>query len=210
MERKIVYVVDDDEPVRDSAARFVRVAGYDAETFPTADDFLRALPQLRAGCVVLDIHMPGLSGLDAQRILRERGCDLPVIMLTGAGDISMAVQAMKNGAIEFIEKPYDHEALLGALTAGFERLEQSLGEAAARDAASAAVGRLTPRERQVLEGLLAGLPNKLISYELGLSTRTVEVYRGNLMEKLAVRSLSAALRLALAAGVQPLGGESRA
>jgi two-component system response regulator FixJ len=204
LERRFVYVVDDDDAVRDSAFRFLRIAGHAGEAFASANAFLAALPRLQPGCVILDIHMPGLSGLEAQRILKERGSELPVIILTGAGDIGMAVQAMKNGAVEFIEKPYQDTALLSALDTGFAVLDTRLSQSAAREEAATAVARLTPRERQVLQGLLAGLPNKLIGYELGLSSRTVEVYRGKLMDKLGVRSLSAAVRMALAAGLEPL------
>jgi two-component system response regulator FixJ len=204
VERRTVYVVDDDDAVRDSLSRFLRIAGFDAEDFSSASQFLDALPTLGLGCLVLDIHMPGLSGLDAQQFLNERGSPLPVIILTGSGDIAMAVRAMKNGAVEFIEKPYEDTTLLAALEAGFERLDARLNAAAARERALTAVDGLSPREREVLQGMLAGLPNKLISHRLGLSTRTVEVYRANLMEKLGVRSLSAALRLGLAAGLEPM------
>lgn len=204
MQRKLVYVVDDDDAVRDSLCRFLRVAGFEPRDFASATSFLAAVATLPEGCVILDIHMPGLSGLDAQQILVERGSPLPVIILTGSGDIAMAVRAMKNGATEFIEKPYDDTSLMTALSSAFATLDERLSEAAARERATAAVARLTPRERQVLQGMLAGLPNKLIGYRLDLSMRTVEVYRGKLMEKLEVRSLSAALRVALAAGVEPM------
>lgn len=204
MDRRRVYVVDDDDAVRDSLSRFLRIAGLEPRAFGSAAEFLDALPSLVPGCVVLDIHMPGLSGLDALQILHDRGSPLSVIMLTGSGDVAMAVRAMKNGAVEFIEKPCEDGALFAALEAGFETLGQRVSEAAARERAKAAVALLTPREHQVLQGMLAGLPNKLIGYRLGLSMRTVEVYRGKLMDKLGARSLSAAMRLALAAGVEPL------
>ncbi len=204
MDRRRVYVVDDDDAVRDSLSRFLRIAGLEPRAFGSAAAFLDVLPSLEPGCVVLDIHMPGLSGLDALQILHDRGSPLSVIMLTGSGDVAMAVRAMKNGAVEFIEKPYEDGALFAALEAGFETLGQRVSEAAARERAKAAVALLTPREHQVLQGMLAGLPNKLIGYRLGLSMRTVEVYRGKLMDKLGARSLSAAMRLALAAGVEPL------
>ena len=204
MDRRRVYVVDDDDAVRDSLSRFLRIAGLEPRAFGSAAEFLDALPSLVPGCVVLDVHMPGLSGLDALQILHDRGSPLSVIMLTGSGDVAMAVRAMKNGAVEFIEKPCEDGALFAALEAGFETLGQRVSEAAARERAKAAVALLTPREHQVLQGMLAGLPNKLIGYRLGLSMRTVEVYRGKLMDKLGARSLSAAMRLALAAGVEPL------
>lgn len=204
LDRKIVYVVDDDDAVRDSAIRFLKIAGYDTQGFASGVDFLDTVATLRPGCVILDINMPGLSGLEAQRELMARGSALPVIILTGSGDIGMAVQAMKAGAVEFIEKPYDHQSLLDALTTAFGLLDTRLGEAATTDRAATLVGRLSPRERQVLQGMLTGLPNKLIGHQLGLSTRTVEVYRSKVMDKLEVRSLSSAVRLALAAGLEEL------
>lgn len=208
LERKRVYIIDDDAAVRDSLCRFLRISGFDANDFASADLFLASLSTIEPGCVVLDIHMPGLSGLDAQQLLKDRGSPLPVIILTGSADIAMAVRAMKNGAVEFIEKPYEGSSLLAALGNGFDRLEERRSDAEQRTQAQAAVGSLTPREREVLQGLLAGMSNKLISYRLGLSTRTVEVYRGHVMDKLGVKSLSAAVRLALSAGVEPMSEEA--
>lgn len=204
VEKKIVYVVDDDDAVRDSARWSLKIMGYEVETFDSANAFLDRLDDLAPGCVIFDINMPGLSGLEAQRLLKERGSAFPVIILTGQGDIGKAVQAMKDGAVEFIEKPYANETMLNALDAGFGQLGVRLSESAANERASTVVGRLSPRERQVLQGMLTGLPNKLIGHELGLSTRTVEVYRSKVMDKLEVRSLSSAVKLALAAGLPEL------
>ncbi|MFC3711118.1 response regulator transcription factor [Sphingoaurantiacus capsulatus] len=204
MNEKIVYVVDDDDAVRDSARRLLKIVGYEVETFDSANAFMDGVDSLKPGCVIFDINMPGISGLEAQKQLKERGAAFPVIILTGQGDIGKAVQAMKNGAVEFIEKPYQNEALLNAVEAGFAQLGVRLSEDAANEKAAGVVGRLSPRERQVLQGMLTGLPNKLIGHQLGLSTRTVEVYRSKVMDKLEVRSLSSAVKLALAAGLPEL------
>jgi two-component system response regulator FixJ len=202
---RIVYVVDDDDAVRDSASLLLEGAGYEAQAYPSGVAFLEAAPALRPGCILLDIHMPQLSGLEVQRTLKARSCAFPVIVLTGQGDVGIAVQAMKGGAFEFLEKPYESEALLGAIGDAFARLEATSAESARIENARALIARLTSRELEVMQGLLAGLPNKLIAYQLGISIRTVEIYRANVMEKLHARGLSTAVRIALAAGVEPLG-----
>jgi two-component system response regulator FixJ len=206
-DRQTLYVVDDDQDVRESAALLLEAAGYEVATFASGVEFLAQLDEAGPGCILLDIHMPGMDGLEVQRQLAARGADLPVIVLTGQGDISIAVQAMKNGAFEFLEKPYPNEVLLAAVAAGFARLGAAIEDQTATADAKARVARLTKRELQVMRGLLAGLPNKLIAYELDISGRTVEVYRGNVMTKLGAPSLSAAVRTALAAGVEPLTPE---
>jgi len=199
-----LYVVDDDEEVRESAALLLEAAGYEVATFASGIEFLDRLDPAQPACILLDIHMPGMDGLEVQRQLNDRGVTLPVIVLTGQADIAIAVQAMKNGAFEFLEKPYPNDALLASVAAGFARLGAATEDRAAADDARARIAKLTKREMEVMRGLLAGLPNKLIAYELDISGRTVEVYRGNVMTKLAAHSLSAAVRTALAAGVEPL------
>jgi len=148
--------------------------------------------------------MPQVTGLEVQAELKARGIDWPIIVLTGQGDIGIAVEAMKNGAYEFIEKPYQNEMLLATLTDAFDKFE-TLSEASAKVAyARSMIAKLSQRELEIVRGLLAGLPNKIIAYELDLSVRTVEVYRANAMDKLEARGLSTAIRLAITAGVQPL------
>lgn len=202
--QQVVHVVDDDEDVRESAALLLESAGFRVFTYPSGVDFLELANLAAPACILLDIHMPQVDGLEVQRRLRANGVALPVIVLTGQGDIPIAVQAMKDGAYEFLEKPYANEVLLGALESAFLRLEAASEDKAASAEARTLVSRLTGREMEVLRGLLAGLPNKLIAYELDISARTVEVYRAHVMDKLAARSLPAAVRIALAAGVEPL------
>jgi len=151
------------------------------------------------GCVLLDIRMPGLDGLDVQRTLNERGSDFPVIILTGHGDIALSVRALKAGAVDFIEKPFGKAELIAALEEAFARLDDNGRHRLDAAAANVRLAALTPRERDVLDGLVAGLPNKTIAFDLEISSRTVEVHRANLMSKLGVRSLSQMLRIAFAA-----------
>lgn len=202
--RRTMYIVDDDDAVRESAALLLESAGYDVSTYRSGVDFLEKLNADIPACILLDIHMPRMSGIEVQRQLFERGVTFPVIVLTGAGDVSIAVQAMKNGAFEFLEKPYLNEVLLEAARDAFAKLETTTEGRAVTVQAKASVGKLTGRETQVMQALLAGLPNKLIAYELDISVRTVEIYRANVMEKLDARSLSTAVRIALAAGLDPL------
>nr|MEA2797883.1 two-component system, LuxR family, response regulator FixJ [Phenylobacterium sp.] len=202
--RRTVHVVDDDDDVRESAALLLESSGYNAFTYPSGVDFLEKLDPAIPACVLLDIHMPQMDGIEVQRRLLERGVNFPVIVLTGQGDVSIAVQAMKNGAFEFLEKPYLNDVLLEATRDAFTKLEATTEDRAMTAQAREHVAKLTNREMQVMRALLTGLPNKLIAYELGISVRTVEIYRANVMEKLDARSLSAAVRIALAAGVEPL------
>ncbi|MBX9880389.1 MAG: response regulator transcription factor [Sphingomonas sp.] len=201
MTEQRVYVVDDEEAVRRSLGFLLRTSGYQASLFASGTEFLREARGLEPGCVLLDVRMPEMDGLEVQREMAARGITLPVIVLTGHGDITTAVQAMKAGAVDFLEKPFEKAALLTALEAGFARVDQ-VGEGAdAARAAGVRLAALTARERDVLAGLAKGLPNKTIAYDLGISPRTVEVHRANLMTKLEVRSLSEALRIAFAAGM---------
>lgn len=201
MTEQRVYVVDDEEAVRRSVSFLLRTSGFQAELFASGTEFLREVKGLEPGCVLLDVRMPEMDGLEVQRELVQRGVMLPVIVLTGHGDISTAVQAMKHGAVDFLEKPFEKAALLAALDVGFARLGAAGEEADAARAAQQRLGALTARERDVLAGLAKGLPNKTIAYDLGISPRTVEVHRANLMTKLEVRSLYEALRIAFAAGM---------
>jgi two-component system, LuxR family, response regulator FixJ len=192
-----VYIVDDDEAVRDSLSILLESKGFAVTAFGAAPDFLTAAPSLSAGCLIVDIRMPEMGGLELQQRLGERNLGFPLIVITGHGDVPLAVQAMKAGAIDFIEKPFASETLLASLETALMRL----GAPAERDATK--LDLLSPREREVLEGLLAGLPNKSIAYDLGISPRTVEIHRARVMDKMGARSLSELIRLALAAGVRP-------
>jgi len=206
-EKLLVHLVDDDEGVRRSAAFMLKTSGFRVEAYETGVALLKNVRALEPGCILLDIRMPEMDGLEVQRALRDAGCMLPVIIMTGHGDVPIAVQAMKAGAIDFIEKPFEKQTLLTALANGHERLGQAAASSARGDEARGRLNALTPRERDVLSGLVRGLPNKTIAYDLGISPRTVEIHRANLMDKLAVRSLSEALRIAFAAG---LGDEATA
>jgi two-component system response regulator FixJ len=198
-----VYIVDDDAAVRDSLAVLLAAQPYAVSSYAAPREFLAAAPSLPAGCLIADLRMPGMTGLELQKHLNEQGLYFPTIVVTGHGDVPAAVQAMKEGAVDFIEKPYAAEAILASVAAALARLaEIGPADPAARQAA-ARLASLTPRERQVLDGLVAGLPNKSIAYDLEISPRTVEVHRARVMQKLQARSLSEVVRLALAAGVSP-------
>ncbi len=199
--RKLVHIVDDEEAIRRSASFMLKTSGYAVETWPTGVAFLKEARHVEEGCILLDVRMPEMDGLEVQQTLNERGITMPVIVLTGHGDVSIAVRAMKGGAVDFLEKPFEKAVLLSALEAAFDRFVAADGRAARTSEAEVKLGALTPRERDVLEGLAQGLPNKTIAYDLGISPRTVEVHRANLMSKLDVRSLSDALRIAFAAGM---------
>jgi len=154
---------------------------------------------LKDGCILLDIRMPGMDGLEVQQALQEKGVLLPVIIMTGHGDVGLAVKAMKAGAVDFIEKPFAKETLISSIDESFQRLSRKEATDDRKKDANMRLQSLTPRERDVLEGLAQGLPNKTIAYDLGISPRTVEIHRANLMIKLGVRSLSETLRIAFAA-----------
>ncbi len=203
---RIVYLVDDEEAIRRSAGFMLKTSGLRVKAFESGVEFLKE-KELDPGCVLLDIRMPGMDGLEVQRALHDRGSTLPVIVMTGHGDVNVAVQAMKGGAVDFIEKPFEKAVLLGALEEGFSRIEQADLSRVRRDEAETRLHALTPRERDVLLGLVRGHPNKTIAYDLDISPRTVEIHRANLMTKLGVASLSEALRIAFAAG---LGEEAEA
>lgn len=201
----IVHIVDDDEAIRQSVGFLLRKAGYPVETYPTGTAFMRAASRETRGCVLLDVRMPDIDGLEVQARLAERGIGVPVVMLTGHGDVTLAVRAVKAGAIEFLEKPFERSALLAAIEAALEHgARADRGRVVAADAVIKIAG-LTDRERDVLNGMARGRPNKLIAFDLGIATRTVEVHRANLMDKLSARSLSDVLRIAFAAG---LSGEA--
>jgi two-component system response regulator FixJ len=200
---RIVYVVDDDRNVRLMTSYMLSGAELNSHPFASGTDFLSALPDLKPGCVLLDVRMPEMDGLAVISELARRGVEWPVIFMTGHGDVPIAVEAMKLGAIDFLQKPFKEEALLACFERGFTLLEERSEAAARRAGAVARIEQLTSREREVLQGLLAGLANKLIADQLGISLRTVEMHRGNMMDRLGVDNLAEALTLAMEAGLEP-------
>lgn len=200
--QRTIHIVDDEEAIRKSAGFMLRTSGFEVETYADGVAFLDAVKGAAPGCILLDVRMPGMDGLEVQAELNTRGVPMPVIVLTGHGDISTAVVAMKGGAVDFIEKPFEKAVLLAAIERAFERLEQNVEAASGEQDAKARLAVLTQREVDVLRGLVRGHPNKTIAYDLGISPRTVEVHRANLMAKLGVRSLSEALRIAFGAGLE--------
>jgi two-component system response regulator FixJ len=209
-EAPLVHVVDDDEAVRDSLSLLLESAGLTVRTYDSATTFLTALPNLAAGCVLTDVRMPGLDGLELQRRLTQLGVRLPVIVMTGHGDVPIAVAALKAGASDFIEKPFDDVQLLAAISSALAASQRKLDEASAVAQITARIASLTPREREVLDRLVAGQPNKMIAYDLGSSPRTVEVHRARVMEKMGVRSLPELVRMAIVAErATPPGKTSR-
>ena len=195
-----VYIVDDDEAVRDSLSVLLESKAFAVKSFASAVEFLAAASSLHPGCLIVDIRMPEMDGLELQQHLIDRSLDFPLIVITGHGDVPVAVRAMKSGAVDFIEKPFTYEAILDSLAVGFLRLTAP-DKDPAKGAAIAKLELLSPRELEVLQGLLAGLPNKSIAYDLNISPRTVEIHRARVMDKMGARSLSELIRLALAAGV---------
>jgi len=201
MPDRIVHIVDDDEAVRQSLAFLLGSAGLTVRLYDSASAFLAGLSAVKSGCLVTDMRMPDMTGIELLQQLRAKACRLPAIVITGHGDVPLAVEAMKAGAVDFIEKPFDQETILHAVQAALERGFE--GEGRDDPAVAARLATLSERERQVLEGLVAGHPNKTIAYDLGISTRTVEVYRANLMTKMGARSLSELIRMAIIAKVAP-------
>ncbi|GLV27259.1 response regulator FixJ [Sphingobium sp. Cam5-1] len=197
-----IYVVDDDEAIRRSLSFLLKTSGYAVRLFEGGTAFLKEAAGLEPGCVLLDVRMPDIDGLEVQRELRARGVMLPVVIMTGHGDIDMAVAAMKAGASDFIEKPFEKAALLGCVEAARRVAVADRGAGARAEDARARLNVLTDRERDVLDGLVEGLPNKTIAFDLGISPRTVEIHRANLMQKLEVKSLAEALRIAFHAGLE--------
>jgi two-component system response regulator FixJ len=197
-----VFIVDDDEAVRDSLGALVESAGLTAEPYESGTAFLAAVGPERIGCVLLDVQMPGLGGLEIQQRLATGHAALRVIVVTGHGDVPLAVKAMKAGAFDFIEKPFDDEGLLDCIRRALAATERGRSNETA-SAGLDGLGQLTPRERDVLHQLIVGNPNKVIAYELGISPRTVEVHRARVMEKMQARNLSHLVRMALAAGLDP-------
>lgn len=196
-----IYLVDDEDAVRRSVGFMLKTTGHRVESYFSGTEFLKDLRSLEPGCVLLDIQMPETDGLEVQAELRERGVAFPVVVMTGHGDVDVAVRAMKAGAIDFIEKPFAKETILEAIDEAFAKLDRSETKSKRREEAEVLINSLSQREYQVLVGLAKGYPNKTIGYDLDISPRTVEIHRANLMKKLDVHNLSDLLRIAFAAGV---------
>ena len=193
-----VFVVDDDADIRDSMRLLLEVAGFKVRSFTSAKHFL-ADDQPKHGCLIADIRMPDMSGLELQEEVTRRHIDLPVIIITGHGDVPLAVQAMKAGAIDFLEKPFSDDMILASVRRALEVGSRARGRAAETKAAKDLLSALTPRERGVLDKLVQGRSNKVVAYELGISPRTVEIHRAHIMNKMEASSLSDLVRLVLAA-----------
>jgi len=196
-----VYVIDDDEAMRDSLNFLLDAAGLEVTLFETAQQFLDALPGLDFGCVVSDVRMPGIDGIELLKRMKAGQSKFPILIMTGHGDVPLAVEAMKLGAVDFLEKPFEDDRLIGMIEAAIRQAEPAAKDDAVTHDIVARVATLSPRERQVMDGLIAGLSNKLIARDYDISPRTIEVYRANVMTKMQAGSLSELVRLAMRAGL---------
>jgi two-component system response regulator FixJ len=197
----VVHVIDDDEALRESLAFLLGTAHLRVRTYESATAFLDALPRAEPGCIITDVRMPGISGVELLRRLKSLEAAFPVIVITGHGDVPLAVDAMKLGAVDFLEKPFEDDALIAAVQSALGRHEHDARRAAEKAETFERIASLSARERQVLEGLVAGNPNKTIAFDLGISPRTVEIYRANVMTKMKATSLSDLVRMALLGGL---------
>jgi two-component system response regulator FixJ len=200
-DKSIVHVIDDDEAVRQALAFQLGSAGIDVRTYESAAVFLEVAPTVRTGCIITDVRMPELSGVDLLRRLRALKLAVPVIVITAHGDIPLAVEAMRLGAMDFLEKPFEDEVLLASVRSALDRGDRDQKRQAERDKIEGRLAALSNRERDVLKGLVAGHANKQIAYDLGISPRTIENYRANLMIKMQAGSLSDLVRMALITGI---------
>ncbi len=193
----VIYAIDDDDAVRQSLEFLLKSAGIRVRGFESAKAFLEILPEVEGGCVITDVRMPGMTGIELLKHLHASKADLPVIVITGHGDVALAVEAMKAGAFDFLEKPFDDEMLIAAVRAALDRDADTAKRKAGLGAIQQKLAALSARECQVLEGLVAGKANKVIAFDLGISPRTVEIYRANVMTKLEAKSLSDLVRMAI-------------
>jgi two-component system response regulator FixJ len=200
-ENIFVHVIDDDEAARDSLAFLLGTAKINVKTYDSASEFLKVAANVTSGCVITDVRMPDISGIDLLRRLKELRVGLPVIVITGHADVQLAVKAMKIGAADFLEKPFDEEVLLATVRSALNRQDSEGKRRADRLNVENRLASLSKRERDVLEGLVAGLANKQIAFDLKISPRTIEIYRANLMTKMQAASLSDLVRMALIAGI---------
>ena len=199
-EKLKVYVIDDDEAMRDSLQFLLESSGFDVTLFETAQAFVDALPGLAFGCVVSDVRMPGIDGIELLKRMKAARSSYPIVIMTGHGDVPMAVETMKLGAIDFLEKPFEDERLTTMIESAIRQAAPAAKDEAVTQDIAARIATLSPRERQVMDGLMAGLSNKLIAREYDISPRTIEVYRANVMTKMGANSLSELVRLAMRAG----------
>jgi len=200
-EKPVVYVVDDDEASRQSLAFLLQAADFNVHTYASATVFLDLASKLGWSCVITDVRMPGMSGIELLRRLKELDVNVPVIVITGHGDVPLAVEAMKVGAADFLEKPFDDDVLLSSVRMALAQRDGDKRRHGERAEIESRLAVLSPRERDVLSGLVSGRANKQIAYDLGISPRTVEIYRANLMNKMQAGSLSELVRMALIAGM---------
>jgi len=200
-EQGVVHLIDDDDALRESLIFLLRTAQIEVKDYPSATAFLDALPNQTLGCVITDVRMPGLSGIDLLKRLKERKINAPIIVITGHGDVPLAVEAMKFGAVDFLEKPFDDEVFLASVRLALHDHAGAAKRTGERTAIEERLAALSKREHDVLEGLVAGRANKQIAFDLGISPRTVEIYRANLMDKMKATSLSDLVRMALVAGL---------
>jgi two-component system response regulator FixJ len=196
----LVHIIDDDDALRDSLSFLLSSAGIKTKTYETATGYANDPERGACGCILTDVRMPGMSGIDLLRKLKSDGLAVPVIVMTGHGDVPLAVEAMKLGALDFVEKPFDDDALIASVRSALGEAKRHSVHEDERKEIDARLAQLTARERQVLDGLVAGQPNKVIAYELGISPRTVEIYRANVMTKMQANSLSELVRMALVTG----------
>src|SRR6185437_14096189 len=200
-DNQTVYIIDDDDAARQSLEFLLKSHKLTVQAYESAIAFLEALPNISSGCVITDVRMPGMNGIELLKRLRSLTHPVPVIVITGHGDVPLAVEAMKYGAEDFLEKPFDDELLLSAVHSALNRVKKGGKREAEREEILNKLATLSTRERQVLEGLVAGNPNKVIAFDLSISPRTVEIYRANVMTKMAAASLSDLVRKALIAGI---------
>jgi two-component system, LuxR family, response regulator FixJ len=198
--REVVQIIDDDDALRDSLTFLLSSVGIEAKSHESAAAYLNDPQRDASGCIITDVRMPGMSGLDLLRKLKSDGVSVPVIVMTGHGDVPLAVEAMKLGAFDFIEKPFDDDALLISVRGALGVQEKHAREESQRQEIENRLTQLSTRERQVLDGLVAGHANKVIAFDLGISPRTVEIYRANVMTKMQANSLSDLVRMALVSG----------
>lgn len=201
MPEPLIHIIDDDDAARDSLQFLLRAARLQVQTHESAVDFLKVLPGLEVGCIITDVRMPELSGIDLLRRLKEMEMPVPVIVITGHADVPLAVEAMKFGAVDFLEKPFDDDALVASVRSALGGWQKESQREAEKKDFQQRYESLSSRERDVLGGLVAGKPNKIIAYDLGISPRTVEIYRANVMTKMKAASLSELVRMALIAGL---------
>ncbi len=204
MESRTVYVVDDDRDVRRSISFMLTASGFQSRPFGSGADLLGSLGELQPGCLLVDIRMPEMDGFQVMAALAERQIEWPVVVMTGHGEVPVAVRAMKLGAVDFLEKPFEEGVLVGSLDRAFQLLKDRGEKAGRKRQAQERVSVLTAREHEVLRGLMAGMPNKTLARQLDISLRTVEMHRANMMDRLAVGSLAEALTIGVQAGVEPL------